>query len=319
MFTNRLFKLSVAALGVYMKRMIWSAIIASFAAGLLIITAQAQPSYDSYVCSPGYVWRDAFDGDLVCVTPQRYAQVQDENLHTSEHIDPNALANAFTNWHDCLPGYTWRLAGPHDKVDLNHQVDRVCVTIKAYDQATEENNHADDHRGYRYNYPRWGNLLFGGYRLDLCLDWNSSCGRVAAENFCHFQSWTGARNYVEDLNIGASQPTQGMLFKSNEVCNQTECDGFKYITCYGRISSARVYPNPKWQRHPLDKCLQGDDDCGKPAADAYCQWKGFTGSFYYFVGKDFVPSNLDTITIGDGKVYAANKNRLQNFDMIICQ
>ncbi len=304
-------------LSVKIKSILWSSIMAGFAAAVLVIVAHAQQPYPTVVCSPGYVWRDAFDGDLICVTPQRYAQVQDENRYASEHIDPNAVVYGFTNSDDCLPGYMWRLAGPNDRVDPNHQVDRVCVTLKAYDQATDENNHADDHRDYRYNYPRWGN--YSGYRLDLCLNWNSSCGRVAAENFCHFRGWTGARNYIPDLNIGASQPTQGMLFKSNEVCNQTECDGFKYITCYGHISSNRVYANPKWQGHRLDICLQGDDDCGKPAADTYCRWKGFTGSFYYYVDNNPVPSYLDTITIGDNTVYPANISTLYNFDMIICQ
>jgi len=47
--------------------------------------------------------------------------------------------------------------------------------------------------------------------------------------------------------------------------------------------------------------------------------KGFSGTFYFFVGADFVSSNLDTITIGDKKVHAANKNRRQDFDLIICQ
>ena len=299
----------------HLKSLLLSVIVAGFAATVLVIVAQAQLSYNSYVCSPGYVWRDAFDGDLVCVTPQRYAQVQDENLHASEYIDPTAAAQGFTNWDDCLPGYTWRLAGPKDRVDLNHQVDRVCVSIKASDQAANETDHPDDHRDYRYNYPRWANSAF---RLDLCLDWNSTCGRAAAENFCHFRSWTGARNYVADLNIGASQPTQGMLFSNNEVCNQTECDGFKYITCYGKISSG-VYANPKWQGHRLDLCLQGDDNCGKPAADAYCSKKGFTESFYHLEDPNPVRSGLDTIKVGDGKVYEANKYELQTFYMIICQ
>jgi hypothetical protein len=37
------------------------------------------------------------------------------------------------------------------------------------------------------------------------------------------------------------------------------------------------------------------------------------------VGPDLVPSNLDTITIGDGKVYKASEYDLKNFQMIICQ
>jgi len=304
---------------IHLKSLLLSAVLAAFAAAVLVIVAEAQDSTISWVCSPGYVWRDAFKDDLVCVTPQRRAEVQAENAEAEKHIDPNWAVYAFTHADDCRHGYYWRLAGPNDRVDPGNSVDRKCVTAEASDQAAYESDHPYDHMDIRYNYPRWGNLLFGGYRLDLCLDWNSSCRGVAAENFCHYQGWTGARNYAEDLNIGASQPTQGMYFKSNSVCDQTECDGFKYITCYGNISSDRVYRNPKWLGHRLDICLQGNDGCGKPTADAYCRWKGFTGTFYYFVNRDFLSSNLDAITMGDGQVYAANKNRLKSFDVIICQ
>src|SRR4029078_2843965 len=115
---------------VHMKSLLLSAIVAGFAAAVLVIAAHAQDSSIKWVCSPGYVWRDAFDGDLICVSPQRYAQVQDENRYASQHIDPNWTAPSLASPEDCLEGYTWRLAGPDDA---------ACVTFEASDQATYEN------------------------------------------------------------------------------------------------------------------------------------------------------------------------------------
>jgi hypothetical protein len=35
--------------------------------------------YGPYTCIAGHVWREAFDGDVVCVTPERRAEVKEEN------------------------------------------------------------------------------------------------------------------------------------------------------------------------------------------------------------------------------------------------
>ena len=36
-------------------------------------------AYGPKTCIPGYVWREAFEGDVTCVTPQRRDEVREEN------------------------------------------------------------------------------------------------------------------------------------------------------------------------------------------------------------------------------------------------
>ncbi len=40
-------------------------------------------------------------------------------------------------------------------------------------------------------------------------------------------------------------------------------------------ATVRNYFAPEQQGLPLDSCLTGDHDCGKPAADAFCKQQGF--------------------------------------------
>jgi hypothetical protein len=48
--------------------------------------------YGPNQCLPGYVWRDAWDGDAVCVTPDVRTQAHDDNAHAAERIDPACAA-----------------------------------------------------------------------------------------------------------------------------------------------------------------------------------------------------------------------------------
>ena len=268
--------------------------------------AHAQPSYNANVCSPGYVERQAFFGDPVCVTPQTKAQAAYDNSQASTRIDETAPGGALYGGDTCLPDYVWRLAGPSD---------HVCVTPEIQKQTAYDNSQADNRLDRRYDYPKWWS---DDYRIDWCLNGGTQCGQPAADNYCKRHLWTGARDFAADPNIGSSQPT--IISASNEVCNQSFCTGFKYITCYGRIKYNRIFTPPAWQGHRLDVCLHGDSECGKPAADAFCrqqEFQEFDESFYYLV--DPVRSDLDTITIGDGKVYDKNKYLLYAFYMIICR
>ena len=291
-----------------MKRMIFSAIIAIFAAGFLVFVAHAQAD----TCSSGYVWREAFPGDHVCVTPATRAQAKYDNDHSAEHIDPASLVNAITGGETCLAPYVPREASPSDQ---------VCVLPETRAQAQDDNRQAKNHLAYsdRYTYnvtSYWRSDL----RVDWCLDSGSGCGQAAADNFCHRKRWTGAAAFAQDPDVGASTPT--ITGRTFEVCNQSYCDGFKYITCYGRIRYDRVYNNPEWNGKRLDVCYVGDDYCsGKKVADAYCRqhepWQGFTKSFYYLISPEL--SDTDTSTIGDNKVYDHTQYDLRQFIMIMCQ
>lgn len=85
-------------------------------------------------CKEGYVWREAFEGDKVCVTEQTRAQTAIDNMKAAERRDPNCAAgNCPYGPNQCLPGYVWREASKDDY---------VCVSGDIRAQARHDNNEA---------------------------------------------------------------------------------------------------------------------------------------------------------------------------------
>ena len=88
-----------------------------------------------------------------------------------------------------------------------------------------------------------------GYRLDWCRKWAQDCGKGAADAFCKRIGFTKAISFEEDYDIGAKSPTY--VIDDGKICNQSFCDGFKYITCEVKRSVAytnnhkQVYVQPK--------------------------------------------------------------------------
>lgn len=76
------------------------------------LTVRAQPCpYGPDQCLPGYVWRNAFDGDRVCVSGQTRTQAASDNAQAGARKAPGSDF--------CVMGYVWREASPSD---------HVCVT-----------------------------------------------------------------------------------------------------------------------------------------------------------------------------------------------
>jgi hypothetical protein len=71
-------------------------------------------------CAQGFVWREAFAGDDVCVTSQSRSVVARENTDPA-HAEP------------CQPGTVWREARPSD---------HVCVSLARRGAVADENNRA---------------------------------------------------------------------------------------------------------------------------------------------------------------------------------
>ena len=86
------------------------------------ITAQSAPA-----CAQGYVWRDAFPGDGVCVTPTVRAQAAEDNREAMNRREPGGGAYGPDT---CRSGYVWR--GARDG-------DAVCVTPETRDQVARDN------------------------------------------------------------------------------------------------------------------------------------------------------------------------------------
>ena len=66
---------------------------------------------DPRTCKSGFVWREAYPGDFVCVEPSQRDQAASDNAAASR-VDPNGAYGL----HTCVSGFVWREAGPGDVV-----------------------------------------------------------------------------------------------------------------------------------------------------------------------------------------------------------
>lgn len=106
-----------------------AALAATLGRSLTESTEAANCPYGANTCASGYVWRDAFPGDVVCVDPGQRAQAASDNANAAYRVDPS-------NPPYCLSGYVWRDA---------YDGDAVCVEPWVRDQVHYDNSQA----GYR--------------------------------------------------------------------------------------------------------------------------------------------------------------------------
>lgn len=85
---------------------------------------RAQPD----ACKPGFVWREARPGDLVCVTPNAREVAAAENQALKYRVDPNGPYGP----NSCKGGFVWREA---------FEGDVACVSPERRDAVREENRH----------------------------------------------------------------------------------------------------------------------------------------------------------------------------------
>lgn len=104
-------------------------VVAALVSGLAGASALAQSSSPA-ACRQGYVWREAFTGDYVCVTPATRAQAWQDNSQAAARRQPGGGAYGPNT---CVQGYVWREAGPGDV---------VCVTPETRAQAVADNREA---------------------------------------------------------------------------------------------------------------------------------------------------------------------------------
>ncbi len=102
----------------------------------LISAAPAQADYGPDTCRNGYVWREAYPGDRVCVTPQQRARARADNGQAD--VRRSASGGAY-GADTCRQGYVWREA---------YAGDHVCVLPAERRRARWDNGHAEER--YRY-------------------------------------------------------------------------------------------------------------------------------------------------------------------------
>jgi hypothetical protein len=98
------------------------------------VVVPADLPYGPDRCKQGYVWREAFPGDHVCVTPDVRQQAQNDNSEAAQRVQPGGGAYGPDT---CKQGYVWREARPED---------HVCVTGDVRSQARNDNSLATQRR-----------------------------------------------------------------------------------------------------------------------------------------------------------------------------
>lgn len=180
------------------------------------------------------------------------------------------------------------------------------------------------------------NPTIGGDRLDWCLNWGEGCGAPAATTWCKTVGFDEAVDSKQAPDIGASTPTR--LIATGEVCDQSYCDGFTSITCATvalpvappppapiEATEAPSTPAPppvtettnETFRNPMHKgvrlnwCFDGENGCGKKAAEAWCTQQGFSTAKNF----KYVSGVKPTVQIGTGKT---TKKAAKGFSRVTC-
>jgi hypothetical protein len=99
-----------------------------------IAASSAITAFGADTCRQGYVWREAFAGDHVCVSPA----IRDQSAQDNSQANARRARGGGPYGPDsCIVGYVWR-EGRSD--------DHVCVTPQVRAQTASENNQAASRR-----------------------------------------------------------------------------------------------------------------------------------------------------------------------------
>ena len=110
----------------------------AFPHGLVLPTVPTLPTPSGTIglpgvpCLMGYVWRQAYSGDYVCVTPGQRSQAAADNAAAQDRIQTGGGAYG---QYTCQQGYVWRQVVPDDY---------VCVTPAERAQAVADNSQANN-------------------------------------------------------------------------------------------------------------------------------------------------------------------------------
>jgi len=149
---------------------------------------------------------------------------------------------------------------------------------------------------------RFDNPMVEGVALDYCRNSGRDCGKPAADAFCQSQGFAASTDFTPQFH---APPTRAIA--SGQICNNAICARMTAVTCEGagqgasspppaQAASANVpapagqppgsgavpvtrhFDNPMVEGVALDNCRTWARDCGKPAADAFCQSQGFAAA-----------------------------------------
>lgn len=159
--------------------------------------------------------------------------------------------------------------------------------------------------GVRYNQPK-----YRGYHLDWCRIFEHECGKPAADAFCRLNGHLQATNWSFWSNPGF----QTMTIGQNSICDPGShvCDTFGFIDCQ---AASQVFNNPTYRGYRLDWCRIFENECGAPAADAFCRYKGFARQTGFQFQRH---PGVQTMTIGQNSICDPNNHVCDSFTYIRC-
>jgi hypothetical protein len=160
----------------------------------------------------------------------------------------------------------------------------------------------------------FSNPKVGGQRLDICLTWGADCGKPAADAWCASKGFENSTNHAIASDIGATTPTR--LLSTGALCDQDFCDGFSQITCFKASPASQTYVKPKFNGKRLDLCVDWGVGCGAPAADKFCESKGWAKSGGHIVANN-IGAYSPTRLIGTGAI--CDQEFCDGFKTIKCE
>ena len=128
-----------------------------------------------------------------------------------------------------------------------------------------------------------------GVRLDWCYHWGTECGKPAADAFCRQQGYDHATGFKQLSDVPPSY-----VLGDRKTCNSPICDTIVDLTC---AKDARTFARPAIDGVRLDWCYHWGQECGKPAADAFCRQHGYSHATGFQKLSDVPPSYV----LGDRK------------------
>lgn len=186
----------------------------------------------------------------------------------------------------------------------------MVPTPRPNDILSADNNRSMVYSGYWISFDV-------GHRTNVPLDWcrefGTNCGKPAADAFCHYHGYRTATKFEQAPDIGYTA-----TFTEQKVCNNPSCDGFKTIECMG---FATIFESPRvgdnFDPTRVDWCRDWEANCGKPAADHYCQGRGFPrGALRFEIDRHV---GQLTATLNGRQTCDGTKRNCDSFKVIECQ
>ncbi len=122
------------------------------------------------------------------------------------------------------------------------------------------------------------NPTIGRYGLDYCREYTKECGQPAADAFCIQNGW----DYAKSFRIKRDTPPTKTI-GDKKSCTHDGCDRIVNVKCAKGTDKDGYIGNPKVEGVALDYCREYGENCGKPAANAFCmQFGPFRSSDFKF-------------------------------------